>query len=225
MRPINRYIPIRIQNYFYEKKEALLNQEDLIKWESAGRPVPPPHAEKQRIIKKNAKIYGCRVLIETGTYLGDTIFSQKAGFDRIISIELSKRLYRAAKRRFRKYPNIEIYNGDSGELLPGIMKENKSRALLWLDGHFSGGLTARGATESPVFRELEAIFSNNRMLHVILIDDARLFTGERDYPTMDELIAFVTKKNPHYTVVTESDIIALLPDSIKSDLKPQITNE
>jgi hypothetical protein len=97
MRRINRYIPIRIQNYFYEKKEAVLNQEEFKLWESGGRPVPPPHSAKQKIIEKYARQYSCNILIETGTFLGDTVFSQKDNFSQIISIELSSRFYKAAR--------------------------------------------------------------------------------------------------------------------------------
>lgn len=213
MRRINRYIPIRFQNYFYEKKPFSKNQEELKLWESKGCPVPPPHLAKQRIIEKYARLACCQVLIETGTYLGDTIFSQKDNFKRIISIELSEKLYKAAKRRFKKYSGIEILFGNSGELLPGIMPEITTRALLWLDGHYSGGLTAKGETESPVFKELDAIFSNNAPKHVVLIDDARLFIGQRDYPTMNELESYVKSKDPDYKITTESDIIILtIPD-------------
>jgi hypothetical protein len=215
MRRINRYIPIRIQNSLYEKKEARLNLEEFRKWESDGCPVPPPHSAKQKIIGKYAREYSCKILIETGTYLGDTVFSQKNNFERIISIELSNRLFKAAANRFRKYTHIRVMNGNSGDLLPGILKGINKRSLLWLDGHYSGGLTAKGESESPVFTELDAIFSNNRPLHVILIDDARLFIGKRDYPTMEELVSFLKQKAPDYKSAVESDIIILTIPSMK----------
>jgi hypothetical protein len=215
MRRINRYIPIRIQNYFYEKKEAQLNLKELRRWESDGCPVPPPHSAKQKIIEKYARVYSCCILIETGTYLGDTIFSQKDNFQRIISIELSNKLFKAAIRRFKKYSHIKVLNGNSGDLLSGIMPRIDKRSLLWLDGHYSGGLTAKGEIESPVFKELDAVFSNNGLLHVILIDDARLFIGKRDYPTMDELDAFIKKRGPGYKSSIESDIIVLTTPLMK----------
>jgi hypothetical protein len=215
MRHINRYIPISIQNYFYEKKEFQLNKEELSRWESDGCPVPPPHSAKQKIIEKYARAYSCNVLIETGTYLGDTVYSQKDNFKRIISIELSNRLFNVARRRFRKYSHIKVLHGNSGDILPEIMPGIDKRSLLWLDGHYSSGLTARGETESPVFRELDAIFRNNSLLHVILIDDARLFIGKRDYPTMDELNAFINQKGQGYRSTIESDIIILTTPSKK----------
>lgn len=211
MRRINRYFPIQLQNYLHEKKEFLINQKEIKQWESEGCPIPPPHAAKQRIIEKYAKLYSCEVFIETGTYLGDTIFSQKSNFKKLISIELAEKLYKAAVRRFKKYPHIEILFGNSGELLYKIMPRINSRALLWLDGHYSGGITAKGKTESPVYNELDAIFSNNKSRHIILIDDARLFIGQRDYPTFSGLEAFVKSKNAKYSIKTESDIIIISP--------------
>ena len=65
-----------------------------------------PHAAKQRIIEELAKLFSCELFIETGTYLGDTIFSQKGNFKKIISIELAKKLYKWAARRFK---NILIF--------------------------------------------------------------------------------------------------------------------
>jgi len=211
MRHINRYIPITIQNYFYEKRESRLNLEELKRWESDGCPVPPPHSAKQKIIEKYATAFSCSVLIETGTYLGDTVYSQKENFHRIISIELSNKLFKAAKWRFRKYSHIKVLHGNSGDILPEIMPGINKRSLFWLDGHYSSGLTARGEKESPVFRELEAIFGNNSLLHIILIDDARLFIGKRDYPTMDEFVAFINLKSQGYKSTIDSDIIILTP--------------
>jgi len=207
MRRINRYIPVRIQNYFHERKEAILNQEEYKLWESNGYPVPPPHSAKQKVIEKYAKQYSCTTLIETGTYLGDTIYSQKDNFSSIISIELSSRFFKAARTRFRKYSHIRICFGNSGEILPEIMPGIRNRSLIWLDGHYSGRSTAKGDTESPVFKELDAIFKYNDPLHVILIDDARLFIGKRDYPTIVELEAYVKEQNCNYKFDTESDII------------------
>lgn len=209
MRRINKYLPISIQNYFHEKKAEAIYRTEFENWKADGRPVPPPHAAKQEIIAEIAQRYSCEIFIETGTYLGDTIQSQRNNFRKLISIELSERLFNAASRRFRKYSEIQIYLGNSGDVLNRIMPEIGSRALLWLDGHYSGGITAKGKTECPVFRELDAVLSNNRLSHIVLIDDARLFIGKRDYPTMDELREFVNRKSQGYKVKIDTDIIML----------------
>lgn len=211
MRRINRYVPLGIQNFFYEQKADEINIRELEKWKADGSPIPPPHLVKQEIIEKYARKYSCDVLIETGTYLGDTVFSQRNNFSQIISVELGRRFFSAAKKRFRRFPHITILHGNSGDLMIEIMQGIKSRSLLWLDGHYSGGITAKGETESPVYRELDAAFSNNELKHVILIDDARLFIGKRDYPTLEELTSYIRIKDPEYKVETETDIIIISP--------------
>jgi len=40
----------------------------LAEWERKGRPIPPPHSIKQRILREYSKRYGLWILIETGTY-------------------------------------------------------------------------------------------------------------------------------------------------------------
>ena len=44
-----------------------------------------------------------RIFIETGTYLGDGVaHALKCGFKVVVSIELDKKRYEAAKKRFKK---------------------------------------------------------------------------------------------------------------------------
>jgi hypothetical protein len=82
--------------------------------------------------------------------------------------------------------------------------------LFWLDGHYSGGATARGHKDCPVLEELDAIF-NSPFEHVIYIDDARLFTGKDDYPTLEALKAYVHDRKPGYTMDVVNDCIRLTP--------------
>ena len=80
-------------------------------------------------------------------------------------------------------------------------------AIFWLDGHYSSGITAKGELECPIYGELDAIFSFQSLNHLILIDDARLFNGTNDYPTIPELINYVKQKNSKYTISITDDII------------------
>jgi hypothetical protein len=52
-------------------------------WESKGRPVPPAHPIKQRVLAQYAVDYHLKMLAETGTCCGDMIEALKAGFERI----------------------------------------------------------------------------------------------------------------------------------------------
>jgi len=84
--------------------------------------------------------------------------------------------------------NITIIHGDSGEVLGEVLAHINQPCLFWLDGHYSGGITVKGELETPIRRELSHIFRHSIAgCHVIIIDDARGFTGEYDYPTIEEL--------------------------------------
>jgi hypothetical protein len=180
-------------------------------WGSLGKSGVSNYS-KQEHLKQLSIVHGIRVLVETGTYLGDTIYSLYNDFDSIYSIELSHHYYEKAKRRFRQYPKINLIQGDSGKKLWDIVPKTKEPALFWLDGHYSAGLTAKGDKECPIFEELAAIFSSP-IDHFIVIDDARLFVGKNDYPTVDEIKAFLNQQRPNYKVSIENDSIRLLPDS------------
>jgi len=178
-------------------------------WERQGRPSPPPHIVKEELIKDYAKTFDTQILIETGTYLGDMVHAMKKSFSRIISFELDHNLATQAQQRFANDPHIEIVEGDSGKLLDEHLATINEPCLFWLDGHYSGGITAKGALETPIKNELTAILSHPVDGHVILIDDARCFTGENDYPTLDELKSFVAERKPNHKFNVEHDVIRI----------------
>ncbi len=160
-------------------------------WERNGRQGSPPHIIKQEIIAGFGKRFRCKTLVESGTFLGDMVYAQKDNFEKIYSIELSPELWQKAARRFRNAKHIKIIQGDSGKVMSEIAPLLQRKALFWLDGHYSGGITAKGEKECPIYEELESILQNNQSNHVMLIDDARLFNGTHDYPGLDELFDFV----------------------------------
>ena len=176
-----------------------------------GRPVPPPHAIKRRVLSMYAEAYGPATFVETGTYLGDMIFAMKDRFNTIYSIELSDVLSNKAKRRFCAYRNIHILAGDSGEVLPQILTEVGAPCLFWLDGHYSGGITAKGQGDTPVIEEVTAILRHTIRGHVILVDDARCFDGTDGYPTLAGLGKLIGEAGPEYTWSVADDIIRILP--------------
>ena len=183
----------------------------LAQWERDGRPVPPPSIVKQQIVKRYAREYGTRTLIETGTHRGDMIDACSRELTRIISIELDRSLYEGARERFAASPHIEIHCGDSADLLPKLIENLSEPSLFWLDGHYSAGITARGALTTPIMGELSSICEIPGDGHVILIDDARYFVGENDYPTVDEAKEFVLSRKPHYEFELECDIMRFAP--------------
>jgi non-ribosomal peptide synthetase component F len=50
---------------------------ELGRWESRGRPVPPPHLVKQVVLQNYAANYGIRTFVETGTYFGEMVGAMK----------------------------------------------------------------------------------------------------------------------------------------------------
>lgn len=200
---LNLLIPERYKRYKANKKQQKVIEE----WEKAGRPVPPPHFIKQEIIQDYQNRFEYNVLVETGTYLGEMVEAQKNYFNKIISIELSEKLYADAKQKFSNDGNVFIVHGDSGKIMPKVISTLNEPAIFWLDGHYSAGITAKGEKECPIFEELHAIFNGKKLKHVILIDDARLFNGTNDYPTIQELREYVHKFDSTYTISVEDDII------------------
>ena len=198
---------------FLKKKKVvpvLSEAEQLAAWEREGKPFPPPHFIKQKAISHYREKYQPGVLVETGTYLGDMVEAQKKNFNRVYSIELSTKLHKRALKRFSGQSNITLLQGDSGVQLKALIPQLKEPALFWLDGHFSGGITAMGDKECPVREELAAILPDQQK-HIILIDDARLFNGTHDYPAMEELQTIVEKYGNRYLIENSDDIIRLIP--------------
>jgi len=106
---------------------------------------------------------------------------------------------------------VTILQGDSGDVIGGLMKEIDRPALFWLDGHWSADETARGKKSTPVMEELEHILRAKDLRHVILIDDARAFGKSEDYPAMAELETFILSLRKNVKIFSDDDIIRILP--------------
>src|SRR6478736_5632196 len=197
----------------FKKKEVINHEEQLAEWEKNGRPLPPPHIVKQKTIEEFRKKFQPTILVETGTYLGDMVEAQRTQFKKIYSIELSQKLFRRAKKRFKDHAHITILQGDSGVVLNKLIKEIDQPALFWLDGHYSGGITAEAEKECPVPEELETILKSS-LSHIILVDDGRLFNGTQDYPTIEQIMEIIKSNNRQYLVEIKDDIIRLTPSPI-----------
>jgi hypothetical protein len=189
--------------YFIRQRILLLN------WMLGRADRQPPHIVKQDIVKNYGKLFKLKTLVETGTYLGDMVASMKNHFANVYSIELDYALYTHAKRRFYNSKNVFLFQGDSGKLLPQIIEHVNDPCLFWLDAHYSGGITAKSYLETPIICELEAILDIVDFDYVILIDDARNFTDDNDYPSLEYLIKFVNSKNPELIIEVKNDIIRI----------------
>ena len=156
-----------------------------------------------------ARRFRLPVFIETGTYLGDMVDGVRNVFEEVYSIELSPRLHLEARARFKGAPHVTLLQGDSGAVLKDLLPRLSRPCLFWLDGHYSGGITALGNKETPIVNELDHILRHKLLLnHVILIDDARCFTGEGDYPGLEWLRARANSAGLNHFEV-EHDIVRL----------------
>lgn len=123
---------------------------------------------------ENFKKYLNNIFIETGSYVGDGIQQAiDAGYEKIISIELSDKYHSISTNRFLSNPNVSIVKGDSFRVLPSIMKDISEQVTFWLDGHHSCGDTALGEHWAPLMQELDVIKSHSIKTHTIMIDDMR----------------------------------------------------
>jgi hypothetical protein len=181
-------------------------QTQLTRWQAVGSPDPPPDVIKHSIIRSYGKRFGLRTLVETGTFVGDTPEALQHDFDRIVTIELSGRLYSYARRRFMQLPQITVIRGDSGVVLHDIAPTLREPVLFWLDSHWSYGVTAKGDDVSPILREVATILDRNVAGDVLLVDDARLF-GIDGYPDIDELRQVVLSRRKEWKFYVENDIV------------------
>lgn len=196
--------------FFYDTILELCQKRQVNKWLDSDRSSSPPHYYKQIVLKDYAEKHELGVLVETGTYYGQMVYAMKNEFDHIYSIELSKELYHIACKRFDGYDHIHLSHGDSADILPVVLDQvGEEPALFWLDGHYSGGQTAGKGREVPVLKELKSILTHSMKRPVILIDDARLFTGKDEYPSLSDIENYIQKISTDWVMNVEEDIIRI----------------
>ena len=200
-------------NIFYRAhkrvKEGISARKKVLLWKLKGRPVPAPHAVKQAIVKEYEAKYRLPVFIETGTYMGEMIDAVLNLFPKIISIEFDLKLAQSAKNKYSSMRHVTILQGDSGTLLPELLAGIKEPCLFWLDAHYSGGVTGQADSETPIVKEIKSILEHPCSDHVILIDDAREFTGNNNYPTLEELRQILKDSRNDWRMKVDADVIRI----------------
>jgi hypothetical protein len=178
------------------------------KWEAAGRPAPAPPVLKQRLVRRLGTQYRLGTLVETGTFTGEMVAAALPAFRRIVTIEVDPRLAAAARERFAAHDHVEVIEGDSARAFPRVMAELQEPALCWLDAHYTVEGTA-GQGSVPLMSELAAVAGSPVRSHVVLIDDARCFTGRDGFPRLEEIRAFCQAHGGRFDIV--DDIIRWYP--------------
>jgi hypothetical protein len=195
-----------IPKFIFEIANSINQKKKLRQWEKNGKKLPLPHIAKQLIINDYQKKHNVSIFVETGTYMGDMVKAQLKNFKIIYSIELGKDLWEKANKRFENNNNVNILLGDSGKVFIELLPKINQKAIFWLDGHYSAGITAKGEKECPIYEELNEIFKS-KINHILLIDDARLFIGENDYPSIEELTNYILANHSNSNIEIKDDII------------------
>ncbi len=146
---------------------------------------------KHSILFEAASLVRAEVFLETGTYLGETAVAAARRFARVHTIEISPELWRSSAAWLSKYANVTCHLGDSADVLPQVLKEVEAPAVIWLDAHWSRGITSRGPMDTPISAELDAVCDYLARTHyacAVGIDDLQCFDGTNGYPTRGHLL-------------------------------------
>lgn len=153
-----------------------------------NRPFVPHSLTKLHNLKYCRDVTGASTVVEIGSFKGVTTRRLSHLFDRVISVEIVPELHAQARARCAGRHNVELLLGDGSVLLPDIAAR-VSKALLFLDGHFSGGETGQGDEPEPVLKELDLIRSHLANFRALVVDDFRLFGVDRGWPRKSEVMA------------------------------------
>jgi hypothetical protein len=158
------------------------------------------------------------MFVETGTYLGEGVRAAlAAGFPAIRSVELSEKLFTENVQRFATVPQVKLFRGSSEEQLWNMIADVREPITLWLDAHYSGGITAKGKELSPILKEIAIIARHPIKTHTILIDDRRqMGTVDFDFVTEAQIASAIMAINPNYRITHEtgSDAHAMFVNDI-----------
>lgn len=158
-------------------------------------PFVPHSLTKMRNIVTLRKLTGAKEVIEIGTYKGVTTRRLARIFNKVTSVEIDKHLHEYAKAKLRGLNNVELLLGDGKELIRKV-SSTANNAIIFLDGHFSGGETGTGDNPEPVLEELDEIRENIQNIVGILIDDFRLFGVEEGWPRKSALLEKIEHELP-----------------------------
>jgi SAM-dependent methyltransferase len=186
---------------------------DLKTWvEDLRRRSPGSNDETMSALAKRylllEKLRSCNlnVVIETGTFLGDTTHFLAARGYNVVTVEIEPRLAAWARARFGGVANVRVVEGDSEQLMTELIADLDQPALFYLDGHYSSGQTGRGQHETPVVKEVEAILRDAPSGSFVIIDDARCFGRLQDYPPLLDFLSSLRDRGVDDAVVMNDSI-------------------
>ena len=208
---------LTLQMNFYGKifsssasKQSPLTHETLI-WLQNGFPIPAPPEVKRSVLKRNG-IPGAN-WIETGTYLGETSFYLSNFFNHVTTIEPNFELHERAKEKYKYIKNIDFVLGASETKFDHVMLSHSGKLNIFLDGHYSGGITSKTEYVTPLVVEVDSIIKNLEKFDEIrlFIDDIRCMNPEieefSEYPSLGTILQKISGMSSNVSI--QHDILCL----------------
>lgn len=179
--------PLDVQDFDDVFKEQLQSESREIHF---GLLRQPRHVHKSLLAAHMGLNSGKRFFVETGTYVGMSLYKISRLFDGLWTIEADPFLYETAVALFkaRGADNVSAHLGDSRTLLRELPGEVGNNAVFFLDAHYSTGITSKRFGACPVVEEV-AIIVGAFPDALIVVDDVRTMNGRKGYPTLNELLA------------------------------------
>jgi len=195
-------------------KQSLLIHDTLI-WMQNDFQIPSPPNVKRSVLKRNG-IPGAN-WIETGTYLGETSFYLSKCFSHVTTIEPNADLYKRAKAKYKDIKNIEFILGASETRFEQAMQNHSGKLNIFLDGHYSGGITSRTDYTTPLLIELDTIVSHiDRFDEIrLFIDDIRCMNPEieefSEYPSLNLVLNKINGISANVSIQHDILCLTLIP--------------
>ncbi len=180
----------------------------LTKWRDSNFAMPAPQEVKWAVLARYD--ISDSTWIETGTLFGDTTSFLSTRAKHVYSVEPDLQLASRATKRFAQTREVTIVNGLSEDHLDDLLSRIDGPTSLWLDGHFSGGVTFQGPLDTPIKEELRILGRHiSRLVDVaVFIDDLRLFDAShpdaQSYPGRTSLVNWAEQHRLWWTI--EHDI-------------------
>jgi hypothetical protein len=177
--------------------------------------IPSPPEVKRSVLKRNG-IPGAN-WIETGTYLGETSFYLSRYSNFVTTIEPNSDLHRRAKDKYKDIENINFILGASETRFEQVMQNHSGKLNIFLDGHYSGGLTSKTNYTTPLVVELDSIIKHlNRFDEIrLFIDDIRCMNPEIDefseYPSLSAVLYKISGISSNVSVQHDILCVTLTP--------------
>lgn len=190
---------------------ALKDRFDYVRWlraDVAGSACP---LQKRYALLELLRAHNLRLVVETGTFLGDTAaFLSARGYD-VMTIELDPKLAALARLRFGSNRRVQLIEGDSGTRLPAVVRALIHPALFYLDAHYSGPGTGKGDIETPISAEIDLILQRAPAGSMVAIDDARCFGTTPDYPPLQDFLSALKARGVTDAHVVNDAIVFSVP--------------